>query len=89
VTLGTITLTDETQRQVMVCNIGVSWGVACVPEDCTASIVGYTTRTQAVRGAEWHLRWHAIGKPTCAECGAWLTRKGSKRCRRGTCEVDL
>lgn len=87
----TITITDESQRQVIVCIVGAGprpWGVGCVDGDCKARIVGYATRNQGVRGAEAHLKWHAIGKPTCQECGAWLSRKGSKRCRRGTCEAD-
>jgi hypothetical protein len=90
-----ITITDESGRQALVCIAGYGarpWAVACVdtePDDtkrCKASIFGYTTRTQGIRAAEAHLRWHANGKPECVDCGAWLTRKGAKRCRRGTCE---
>lgn len=86
-----ITITDGA-KQAIVCIVGSGarpWGVGCVDPDqkCKASIVGYTTRNQAVKGAEWHLKWHANGEPTCQDCGAWLSRKGSKRCRRGTCEA--
>jgi hypothetical protein len=85
-----ITITDGT-RQVIVCIVGAGsrpWGMGCVNDDCKAIVIGYTTRNQGVRGAEAHLKWHANGKPTCNECGTWLSREASKRCRRGTCEVD-
>lgn len=86
-----LTLVDETGRQAMV-TCGMRWNVLCldIPDRwaCKARIMGYETRTQAIHGAEAHLRWHVNGKPTCAECGAWLNRKGAKRCRnREACEA--
>ena len=92
--LDSITITDEAGRQAIVCVIGAGprpWGVGCIDtaeQKCKAPIIGYATRNQAIRGAEAHLKWHAIDKPTCTDCGAWLSRKGSKRCRRGSCEAD-
>jgi hypothetical protein len=87
-----LTLIDETGRQVMVTK-SWRWNVLCidVPDDyvCKAKILGYDTRTQAIHGAEGHLRWHVNGKPECRECGAWLNRKGAKRCRnRQACEAS-
>lgn len=86
-----LTIVDDTGRQAMVVS-GMRWNVLCidVPDDyaCKARIMGYETRAQGIRGAEAHLRWHANGKPECRECGAWLGRRGSTRCRKGTCEVD-
>lgn len=87
-----LTIVDDTGRQATVMRSGVGWSIFCtdVPDDyqCKARVVGYDTRSQGIRGAEAHLRWHANGKPECRECGAWLNRKGSTRCRKGTCEVD-
>lgn len=90
-----ITIVDESGRQALVMRGGSSWSVACIDtverDDtklCKAIIVGYATRSQGIRGGEAHLRWHANGKPMCQDCGAWLGRKGSKRCRKGTCEAD-
>lgn len=95
---GTITITDESGRQALVCIAGSGarpWAVACIDtvgrdetQRCKAQIFGYATRNQGIRGAEAHLKWHTNGEPTCGECGAWLSRKGSRRCRRGTCEAD-
>jgi hypothetical protein len=67
--------------------IGASWGVACHEDDCKVSIVGFRGETAALRGANAHLIWHVNGKPTCRDCGAWLSSRSSKRCRKGHCEV--
>jgi hypothetical protein len=88
--MSSITITDG-RLQVIVCIVGGArpWGYGCIDRDeCGATVVGYATRNQGVRGAEAHLKWHANGKPTCRDCGAWLSRKGSTRCRKGTCEAD-
>lgn len=68
--------------------IGASWGVSCWQADCKVSIVGFRGEAAALRGASAHLVWHVNGKPTCVDCGAWLGSRSSKRCRKGTCEVD-
>lgn len=88
--LPDIQITDDTGRIALVLG-GWSWSVACVDtvdHDCKMKIVGYDTRTQAIRGAEAHLRWHVNGKPECTECGSTLSRKGASRCRnRDYCEA--
>ena len=68
--------------------IGASWGVSCWEPDCKVSIVGFRGEAAALRGANAHLIWHINGKPTCEDCGAWLAYRSSKRCRKGTCEVN-
>lgn len=87
-----ITIVDETGRQATAMRSGSGWTVFCtdVPDDyqCRALIVGWPTRARAIQGAEGHLRWHVNGKPECRDCGAWLSRKGSKRCRKGACAAD-
>jgi hypothetical protein len=86
----TIELFDRpTEHKAIVVTNGRSWTVACIDLTgrCKARILGYETRARAIKGAEWHLRWHGNGEPTCRDCGQWLSRKGSTRCRAGTCEV--
>lgn len=88
--LPDVQITDDTGRIALVLG-GWSWSVACVDtvdHECKAKIIGYDTRNQAIRGAEGHLRWHVNGKPECRDCGAWLSRRGAKRCRKGTCGAD-
>ena len=67
---------------------GASWAVNCYEDECKARIVGFHGGDAALRGGMAHLIWHVNGKPTCRDCGAWLNHKTSKRCRKGTCEVD-
>lgn len=67
---------------------GTTWAVLCNEEDCKVSIVGYASRDVAVGAANHHLLWHLNGRPTCRDCGAWLRYRTSKRCRKGTCEVN-
>ena len=73
----------------MVVKSGSGWAVLCIaiddPVRCP-NIIGWPTRIRAIHGAEWHLRWHDNGKPTCQDCGAWLSRR-ARRCRKGTCEA--
>lgn len=93
---GEITILDgETRREVTVMPNGVGWAYFCtdapyvLPVDrCRFTVVGYNTRSQAIRAAEAHLRWHVIGKPMCERCDSTLSRKGAKRCRRGTCPAE-
>jgi hypothetical protein len=66
---------------------GASWAVACEVSQCRARIVGFAGRDAALRGGMAHLVWHLNGQPTCEDCGAWLSHKTSKRCRKGTCEA--
>lgn len=68
--------------------IGASWGVSCHEDDCRVSIVGFRGETAALKGGMFHLIWHVNGKPTCKDCGAWLSHRTSRRCRKGTCEVS-
>lgn len=75
--------------RVLACSIGASWAVSCYEPDCDARIVGYRGRDQAVKGGMAHLMWHVHGKPTCRDCGAWLSHRTAKRCRKGRCEVTL
>jgi hypothetical protein len=87
------TVTDGTGRSVFVCSAGsgqFKWGFTCSGDlECRITAIGWRRQSQAIRGAEWHLRWHRNGKPQCVDCGADLGRKGSTRCRPGTCmEVD-
>jgi hypothetical protein len=69
-------------------SVGASWGVSCWEYDCKARIIGFRGQTAALNGAMAHLIWHVNGKPTCQDCGAWLAHRTSRRCRKGTCEVD-
>jgi hypothetical protein len=69
-------------------SVGVSWGVLCHEDDCRANIIGFRGETNALKGGMAHLIWHINGKPECRDCGAWLSYRSSKRCRKGTCEVD-
>lgn len=68
-------------------SVGASWGIKCWSDECSASVVGYRNGPDAIKGAALHLVWHVNGKPTCEDCGAWLSHKTSRRCRKGTCEV--
>jgi len=83
------TVTDGTDRSVFVCAVGrtqTPWGFACSGDpDCKVTAIGWRRLTQAVRAAEWHLKWHRNGEPRCVDCGADLGRKGATRCRPGTC----
>lgn len=92
-----LTIVDtETQRQATVLpaygRAGGGWSYFCtdVPDDykCKIIVVGYGTRTQAIHGAEAHLKWHVNGKPMCERCDSTLGRKGATRCRRGTCPAE-
>ncbi len=86
----TISLFDKpTEHQAIVITNGRSWSYACIDlaDRCKVRVLGWTTRTRALNGAEWHLRWHANGEPTCKDCGTELARKGATRCRGGNCEV--
>lgn len=83
-----LTIVDEDNRRAMIVRHGSVWAVLCITEQACPPIVGYMRRYAAIMGAEAHLRWHANGKPTCGNCGRPLPQKNSKRCRKGTCEVD-
>ncbi len=74
--------------RVTVGSAGASWAVGCYEADCTSTIIGYFNRDAAARGGMHHLLWHIHGKPTCVDCGAWLSHRTSIRCRKGTCEVS-
>lgn len=88
-TLRDLTIVDEENRQAMIVRHGSCWAVLCVVvADPCSPIIGYATRAGGIRVAEWHLRWHANGKPTCQDCGQWLAHRTAKRCRKGTCDVD-
>ena len=85
-----ITLAGEDGQQAMVVKAGSGWAVLCIDIDAPVrcpNIIGWSTRTRAIHGAEWHLRWHDNGKPICVDCGRWLSRKGAKYCPKGTCEA--
>jgi ribosomal protein L40E len=75
-------------RQVLASCIGASWAIACYEPDCNATVVGYRGRDHAVKGGMAHLMWHVHGKPTCRDCGAWLSHRTARRCRKGTCEAS-
>jgi hypothetical protein len=67
--------------------IGASWAISCYESDCAGTIVGFRGRDAAVKGGTAHLMWHVHGKPTCRDCGAWLSHRTARRCRKGTCEA--
>jgi hypothetical protein len=73
--------------RVTVASAGASWAVSCHETDCNATVVGYRGRDNAVKGGTAHLMWHVHGKPTCRDCGAWLSHRTARRCRKGTCEA--
>ena len=82
-------VSDGTGRSVIVAVVGsgqLKWGALCFGSPCKVQIIGYARRSQAERGAAWHLKWHRNGEPTCSDCGAELGRKGSKHCPPGRCE---
>jgi hypothetical protein len=67
---------------------GASWSIGCHEDGCRAIVIGFDGRMAALSGGVMHLIWHLNGKPECRECGAWLDRKGAKRCPKGTCEAS-
>jgi hypothetical protein len=73
--------------RVFVCSAGASWALSCLETDCNARVIGYRGRDNAVKGGAGHLLWHAHGKPTCRDCGAWLPYRTARRCRKGRCEA--
>lgn len=83
------TVTDGTARNGFVCTISATvtpWAFKCFGDPtCQVLGIGWRRMSQAIRAAEWHLRWHRNGEPRCTDCGTDLGRKGAARCRPGTC----
>ncbi|MEV6633919.1 hypothetical protein AB0M54_24525 [Actinoplanes sp. NPDC051470] len=73
--------------RALACKSGRSWSVACMVSECRVPIVGFRNADAALRGALGHLMWHVHGKPTCRDCGAWLSHRTARRCRKGQCEA--
>jgi hypothetical protein len=85
--LSSFAVSDDT-REVFCASGGASWVFMCNDKACEKKrFVGWDDAQQVGGGAVFHLRWHAMGMPSCRHCGGDLSKPRARTCPRGECSV--